>query len=157
MMATKPSRNRKSKREFANEPLDARDRLLLNLLQANARLSFAELGRKVGLTPPAAVERVRRLEDRGIITGYRARVNPAALGRQLRVFLSVQVPPKEYPRFLKMIHSLDVAEECHHVTGNESFMVKAAVAGVAELEPLIQKFTAFGPTVTSVVLSTAVE
>ena len=81
--------------------MDARDWQLLKLLQANARTTFAELGRRVKLTPPAVAERVRRMEDQGVIGGYSARVNLAAVGRGMRVFLRVQVLTKEYPKFIR--------------------------------------------------------
>ncbi|QOY86995.1 Lrp/AsnC family transcriptional regulator [Paludibaculum fermentans] len=139
------------------ESMDARDWELLKLLQEDARMPFAELGRRVKLTPPAVAERVRRMEDQGIIQGYTARINRAAIGRPLRVFLRVQVPPKEYPKFLRIVPLEPCLEECHHVTGAEAFVLKASVRDVAELEQLIQKFSLFGPTVTSIVLSTPMD
>lgn len=139
------------------ESMDARDWALLKLLQEDARLSFAELGRRVQLTPPAVAERIRRMEDQGVIQGYTTRVNRAAIGRPLRVFLRVHVAPKDYPKFLRFVALQPALEECHHVTGGESFFLKAAVRDVAELEQLIQKFSAYGPTVTSIVLSTALD
>jgi Lrp/AsnC family leucine-responsive transcriptional regulator len=135
--------------------MDARDWQLLKLLQLNARATFAELGRRVKLTPPAVAERVRRMEDQGVIGGYTARVNLAAVGRGMRVFLRVQVLTREYPKFIKTVQALPAVEECHHVTGGESFLLKAAVRDVAELEQLIQRLSLFGQTVTSIVLSTS--
>jgi Lrp/AsnC family leucine-responsive transcriptional regulator len=73
------------------------------------------------------------------------------------VILRVQVSPKEYPKFTKLIQVVTAVEECHHVTGGEAFVLKAAVADVGELEKLIEKLSAFGPTVTSVILSTPLE
>ncbi|MGC4054593.1 MAG: Lrp/AsnC family transcriptional regulator [Paludibaculum sp.] len=137
--------------------MDARDWQLLKLLQEDARMPFAELGRRVQLTPPAVAERVRRMEDQGIIQGYTARINRAAIGRPLRVFLRVHVPPKEYPKFLRTVPLEPCLEECHHVTGAEAFILKASVRDVAELEQVIQKFSLFGPTVTSIVLSTPMD
>lgn len=137
--------------------MDARDWQLLKLLQRDGRMSFAELGRRVKLTAPAATERVRRMEDRRVIRGYRAQVDLAVTGRPLRVFLRVHVAPKDYAKFGKVVHALEVVEECHHVTGGEAFVLKAAVADVAALEKLIQRLSMFGPTVTSVVLSTTLE
>lgn len=137
--------------------LDARDWQLLKLLQENARLTFAELGRKVKLTPPAVAERIHRMEDLGVIRGYTALVDLKAIGRGLKVMLRVHVPPKEYPKFLKLVQGLQAVEECHHVTGGEAFVLKAAVADVTELEKLIEKMSVYGPTVTSLVLSTPLE
>ena len=135
--------------------MDARDWQLLKLLQTDARTTFAELGRRVKLTPPAVAERVRRMEDQGVIEGYTARVNLAAVGRGMRVFLRVQVLTKEYPKFIRTAQTLRAIEECHHITGGESFLLKAAVRDVAELEQLIEKLSVFGQTVTSIVLSTS--
>ena len=135
--------------------MDSRDWQLLKLLQTNARATFAELGRSVKLTPPAVAERVRRMEDQGVIEGYTARVNLAAVGRGMRVFLRVQVLTKEYPKFLRTVQAIRAVEECHHITGGESFLLKAAVRDVAELEQLIEKLSVFGQTVTSIVLSTS--
>lgn len=135
--------------------MDALDWHLLKMLQTNARVTFAELGRRVKLTPPAVAERVRRMEEQGVIEGYAARVNLAAAGRGMRVFLRVQVLTKQYPKFLRTVHALRAVEECHHITGGESFLLKAAVRDVPELERLIGKLSVFGQTVTSIVLSTS--
>lgn len=137
--------------------LDRTDWSLLELLREDARLSFAELGRKLRLSAPAVAERLRRLEERGVVRAYRAEIDLAALGRGLHVYLGVIVQPKEYARFKKAIEGLDEILECHHVTGKESFILRAAVAGVPALEALIQRLTAYGPTTTSVILSTSLD
>ena len=137
--------------------LDATDWALLKHLSKDARLSFAALGRKLRLSAPAIAERMNRLEERGVIRGYRAEVDLAALGRGLNVYLRAIVQPKDYPRFHKTVEALDEILECHHVTGEESFVLRAAVAGVSSLDILIQKLTMFGPTTTSVILSTALD
>jgi Lrp/AsnC family leucine-responsive transcriptional regulator len=137
--------------------IDATDWTLLGLLQENARLTFAELGRKLNLSPPAVAERMKRLEERGTIRGYRAELNLSALGRPLHVYLRVIVQPSDYPRFKKKIQALDEIFECHHVTGTESFVLRAAVVDVSSLETLIQQLTVYGPTATSVILSTALD
>lgn len=135
--------------------IDATDWALLSLMQENARLTFAELGRKVKLSAPAVAERVKRLEERGAIRGYRAELNLSALGRPLHVYFRVVVQPKDYTRFKKRVQSSDEIFECHHVTGAESFILRAAVADVCALEALIEQLTVYGPTTTSVILSTA--
>jgi Lrp/AsnC family leucine-responsive transcriptional regulator len=137
--------------------LDASDWKLLSLLQQNARLSYAELGRKLRLSPPAVAERMRRLEDRGVLRGYRAEIDLAQLGRGLQVYFRIVVPPKDYPRFKKAVEAMDEILECHHVTGEESFIVRGAINTVISLEKLIQRLTAFGPVTTSVVLSTSLD
>jgi Lrp/AsnC family transcriptional regulator, leucine-responsive regulatory protein len=137
--------------------LDAIDWALLNLLHKNARLSLAALGRKLHLSAPAIAERMKRLEERGVIRAYRAEIDLSALGRVLNVYLRAVVQPKDYARFKKAVESFDEILECHHVTGEESFVLRAAVTGVPSLDILIQKLTVFGPTTTSVILSTSLD
>jgi Lrp/AsnC family leucine-responsive transcriptional regulator len=132
---------------------DSTDWRLLDLLQSDARQTFAELGRKVKLSPPAVAERIRRQEDRGVITGYRAQLDPAKLGLTLEVFLRVQVPPKEYAKFQTHVARQPRVLECHHLTGAESFLVRAVLPDVKALEDLIGRLSAFGQTTTSIVLS----
>jgi Lrp/AsnC family leucine-responsive transcriptional regulator len=98
-------------------------------------------------------ERVRRLEDAGIITGYRAVVDPARLGLSLTVFIRIQMPPGNYPKFSKSITGLQEVLEFHHMTGSEAFIVKAAVSSIPHLESLIGKLSMHGQTTTSIVLS----
>src|SRR5215831_15103893 len=105
---------------------DATDWMLLDLLQQDARMSFAALGRKLRLSPPAVAERLKRLEDRGVIRAYRAEIDLSAIGRGVHVYLRVIVPPKDYPRFKAAIAGMEEIFECHHVTGNESFVLRAA-------------------------------
>ena len=130
---------------------------LMVAVQKDARTSFAQMGRAVGLSAPAVAERLRRLEDRGVILGYHARINPHALGLKLLVFIEVQVKRGDYPRFQKAISSLNWILECHHIAGRAAFIVKAAVPDPTGLELLIGHLSQFGETVTSLVLSSVVE
>ena len=136
--------------------MDAKDWILLKALQRDARAAYAELGRLTGLSAPAAAERVRRLEDAGIIRGYHAEVEPAALGLAMPVLIEVQVKRSDYARFHKTVQGLEPVLECHHVTGRAAFVVRAAVGSVEQLEALIGKLSAFGETATSLILSTPV-
>ncbi len=136
--------------------LDRTGKKLLAALQANARLSFSELGRQVGLSQPAAAERVKRLEDAGIITGYHAEVDAAKLGWPVPAFVRLITPPEKYPRFLKLAASWPEVLECHHVSGDDSFVLKVAVSSTAHLEEFIGRLTAFGPTTTAIVLSSPI-
>ena len=137
--------------------IDATDWRLLDLLQADARMSFAALGRKLRLSPPAVADRMKRLEERGVIRAYRAEINLSALGRGLHVYLRVVVQPRDYSRFRKAVETAEGIFECHHVTGEDSFVLRAAVEDVSSLERLIQKLIAYGPTTTSVILSTSLD
>ena len=130
---------------------------LLNLLRQNGRLSFAELGRKLLLSAPAVAERTKRLEERGVIRAYRAEVDLSKLGRGLHVYVRTVVQPKDYGRFQKAVAAMDEVLECHHVTGEESFLLRAALCDVRSLEVLIEKLSVFGPTKTSVTLSTSLD
>jgi Lrp/AsnC family leucine-responsive transcriptional regulator len=136
---------------------DEKDWIILELVQADARISFAEIGRHAGLSPPAAAERLRRLEDAGIIVGYHARISPDRLGFAILVFIDLQVKRADYPRFQKAIHKLAWILECHHIAGQSSFVLKAAVPDVPGLELLVGHLSQFGDITTSLVLSTVLD
>ena len=136
--------------------LDEKDWIVLTLVQADARVSFAEIGRRTGLSAPAAAERLRRLEDAGVISGYRAVVNTGSLGLPMVVYLEALVKRALYPEFHKAVEKLTWVLECHHVTGRASFLLKAAVPDVAGLELLIGHLSQFGETSTSLILSTVI-
>jgi Lrp/AsnC family leucine-responsive transcriptional regulator len=133
--------------------LDRTGRQLLRELQTNARLSFSELGRRVGLSTPAVVERMRRLEEAGLVTGYRAEVSPEKIGLPVTAFIRLFTTAKHYPRFLALAESLPEILECYHVTGGESFVVKVVTESLVHLESVIAQLSPFGETSTSVVLS----
>jgi len=134
---------------------DAQDIRILSELQTNARQTFAELGRKTGLSLPAAAERVRRLEDSGAILGYAARVDAARLGYPITAFVRLKTVPQNYARFKHAVTALPEILECHHVTGEDSFHLKLVASSMAHLEELVGKLSAFGATASSIVLSTA--
>ena len=136
--------------------LDATAKRLLVLLQENARLSYSELGRQVGLSITAVIDRIHRLEDAGLITGYRVELDREKLGLSVLAFVRLQTIPERYPAVLSLVETLPAVLECHHVTGEESFVIKLVVTTVAELEPLIEQLSQFGRTSTSIVMSSAV-
>lgn len=136
--------------------LDATDRRILRMLQENARLSFSEIGRIVGLTPPAAAERVRRLEARGIVTGYHAHVDLAKSGLGIVAFVRLNSPVELARQLSELVRDLPEVLEFHHVTGSEGFVMKVAVSSVSHLERLIVKLLPYGQTNTSIVLSSPV-
>ena len=129
---------------------------LLRELQADARLSFSALARRVGMSTPAVAERVRRLEDAGVIVGYRAAVDRARLGRPMGAFLRLTTSATSYQRVIALCGSLDAVIECHHITGDDCFLIRLAVTSVAELEDVIVRFRRFGTAHTSIVLSSPV-
>ncbi len=136
--------------------LDTIGRKILAELQENGRIAFTELGRRVGLSTPAVMDRVRRMEDSGIITGYRAEVNAAKIGYPIVAFIAINVVGDFLPRMGKLAKSLPEVLEGHRVTGPNSFLLKVAAPSVEELEKTIDRLTPYVATTTSVVLSSLV-
>ena len=130
---------------------------LLNELQVNGRLSYAELGRRVGLTTPAVVERVKRMEEAGIIVGYHADIDPMKVGLPITAFIRMSVVGDVFTRITAVVKNSPEVVECHRGTGADSFIMKVHVRSVEHLESLIDRLTPFGTTSTSIVLSSPVE
>lgn len=128
---------------------------ILQALQEDARLSYSELGRRVGLSSPAVVERVRRLEDAGIIAGYRAEVNLEKLGLPIIAFMRVVSHPGQCSQSSPTFNQLPEVLECHRVTGSDDYIVKVAVSSVVALEELIDRIPHYQIT-TMIVLSSPV-
>ena len=129
---------------------------LLEELQKDARLSLAELGRRVGLSSPAVADRLRRLEDEGVITGYRAVVDPRKLGYALGVQIRVRPSPRNIAVVADLAKQTPEVVECHRVTGDDCFVMTAYVRDVEHLEKLIDEFVAHGQTTTSIMQSSPV-
>lgn len=129
---------------------------ILQELQARARLSYAELGRRVGLSIPAVTERVRRLEDAGIITGYHAGIDPEKVGLPITAFIRMSITGTVTPRLTALLKEMPEITECHRSTGGDSFVMKINVSSVHHLEKLIDRLLPFGTTTTSLVLSSPV-
>src|SRR5437588_3230178 len=130
---------------------------LLHELQINGRLSYAELGRRVGLTTPAVVERVKRMEEAGIILGYHADVDPTKVGLPITAFIRMSVVGDVFTKITTVVKNSPEVVECHRGTGADSFIMKVHVRSVEHLESLIDRLTPFGTTSTSIVLSSPVE
>jgi Lrp/AsnC family transcriptional regulator, leucine-responsive regulatory protein len=137
------------------EELDAYDGKILAELQRDARLSMAELGRRVHLSQPAVTERVRKLEMSGVIEGYRAKVNYAALGYGIRAI--VRVGRVEYARVVKLIEQTPEIVNALNVTGEDSWILEIAVIDVAHLDAVVSKFCIVTETATCIVLNAARE
>jgi Lrp/AsnC family leucine-responsive transcriptional regulator len=125
-------------------------------LQGDARLSLAELGRRVGLSPPAVADRLGRLEAAGVIDGYAARVDPAALGYALTSIVRIRPSPRQIAKVADLARATPEVVECHRITGEDCFFMKAHVRDVTHLEELIDTFSPFGQTTTSIVQSSPV-
>ena len=132
---------------------------ILEALQKNARISFAELGRKAGLSTPATAERVHRLEEAGVITGYHAALDMAKLGVPIRVLvrLTIHGGDLQVSRTVKAIKEMPEISRCHRITGAESFVIEADVVSIRHMEALIDRLSTLGATSTSTVLSSPVE
>ena len=149
--------NQRSNGWFAEGlPIDDTNRLLLAELQENARLSLAELGRRVGLSPPAVAERVQRLEQQDVILGYRAEINPRALGLSLSAFIRVRPAPGQLANVAELAQDTAEVVDCRRVTGDDCYVMTAHVRDVEHLEEVIDRFVALGQTTTSIVQSAPV-
>jgi Lrp/AsnC family leucine-responsive transcriptional regulator len=146
----------RSKPRAAVVELDETDRRLLIELQADARLSLAELGRRVGLSAPAVAERVRRLTDEGVIRGFRTDVDPRALGYALSAIVRVRPAPRQLQKVAELARETPEVVECHRITGEDCYFLKAHVRDVEHLEEVIDRFALFGQTTTSVMQTSPV-
>ena len=136
--------------------LDETGRKLLSALQENARLSYAELGRRIGLSPAATAERLKRLEEAGVITGYRVEIDREALGLPILAIIRMSCDGARYRPFLKAVKGFQNVVECHHVAGGDAFILKVVAHSVEELEGLVEKLLEHGVPTTSVVFSSPV-
>jgi Lrp/AsnC family transcriptional regulator, leucine-responsive regulatory protein len=137
--------------------VDDIDRKILKELQTDARVSYAELGRRVGLTTPAVIERVRKLEDAGIITGYRAGIDTSKVGMPITAFIRMSITGVDYSHIIEVAEESNEVLECHRGTGGDSFIMKVAVSSVEHLQEVIDRLTPYGITTTTIVLSSPVK
>jgi Lrp/AsnC family leucine-responsive transcriptional regulator len=143
-------------RAYEPKPLDAIDLRILTELQRDGRATLAELGRRVALSAPAVAERVQRLEESGVITGYHATVDAVALGFPIAVLVRVSPSPRELSRIPKIADEIPQIVECHRITGDDCFFFIAHLRRVEELEPILDRFTPYARTTTSILQSSAV-
>ena len=136
--------------------LDAVNKRIIEELQGDARLSMAALGRRVNLSAPAVAERVQRLEREGVIRGYRADVDPRALGYELSVVLRIRPAPNMIRKVAELARKTPEVTECHRVTGEDCYVMRLYVRDVLHLEELIDHFVLYGQTTTSIVQSSPV-
>lgn len=131
--------------------LDQIDRKIIGELVADGRTPLAELGRRVNLSPPAVSERVARLEEAGVITGYRAVIDARALGYQLTAIVRVRPAPGQLHRIPELALQIPEIGECHRITGEDCFYLKLHLRSIDELTSLLDRFLAFGETTTSII------
>lgn len=137
--------------------MDKYDRLLLSALIENGRASFADLARRVNLSPPAVADRVAKLEAAGIITGYHASVDLAKIGLSIECVIELRITDRDYKRTQEALEKIPQLTLCHRVTGDACLLIKAAVASMPELQDLIDQIAQYGSTKTSLILSTPFE
>jgi Lrp/AsnC family transcriptional regulator, leucine-responsive regulatory protein len=137
-------------------PLDTTNLKLLEELQADARLSNAELGRRVGLSAPAVADRLARLEESLTINGYRAEIDPRALGYSLSLVLRIRPAPRELKKVADLAQGTPEVVECHRITGDDCYIMRVWVRDVEHMEEVIDRFAPYGQTTTSIVQSSPV-
>src|SRR6202789_549953 len=137
--------------------MDSFGRSLLAELQDNSRLSTAELARRVGLSPTATAERMKQMEEVGIIRGYTIEMDREALGLEVLAFIRMTCDGQHYFRLTDFVQTLEEVRECHHLTGGDAFLLKVTTTSMAALEALIEALLPYGNPVTSVALSTPIE
>ncbi len=137
--------------------LDAFGRNLLKELQDNSRLSIAELARRVGLSATATAERMKQMEEVGIVRSYTVEMDREALGLEVLAFVRMTCDGQHYFRLMEFVQTLEEVRECHHLTGGDAFLLKVTTTSMSALEALIEALLPYGNPVTSVVLSTPVE
>ncbi|HTP22171.1 MAG TPA: Lrp/AsnC family transcriptional regulator [Solirubrobacteraceae bacterium] len=136
--------------------LDDIDHKIISELSADGRVSFAELGRRTNLSSPAVTERVKRLEQVGVITGYRAEVDPRALGYQLTAIVRVKPAVRQLTKIAELAKEIPQIEECLRITGEDCFYIKLHLGSIEELPTVLDRFLLYGETTTSIVNATPV-
>ena len=136
--------------------LDDVNRRLLELLAENPRQSMSELARRVGMSPPAVRERVARLEDAGVIRGYRLEVDPAAIGLPVAAWVRIRPGPGQLPKVAELAARIPQVSECHRISGEDCFLLKVHVASIPALEEVLDRLLVHGQTTSSFIVSTPV-
>ena len=129
---------------------------ILTELQQNPRLTMTELGRRVGFSSPAVTERVRRLEETGVILGYNLEINPAALGLLIAAYIRIRPNPGQLPRIAELAQQIPEVVECHRVTGEDCFILKVYLPSLDQLDRILDRFLLYGSTTTSLIQSSPV-
>ena len=137
----------------ALDPVNVR---LLDELRKNPRMTMSELGRRLDMSSPAVTDRVQRLEDNGIITGYRLEVDPRALGWPVAAFVRVRPGPGQLNRIADLARETPEVVECHRITGEDCFLMKVYVTEIDKLEEVLDRFLLYGQTTSSIVQSSPV-
>lgn len=133
--------------------MDSTDYRIIQILLEDGRIPMKELAKKVALSAPAVAERVKRLEEENVITGYKAKINYEKLGKKINVLINLKMNIQKNEKFMEFINTQEDIIECHHVTGPYCKILKARLEDIASLEKLIGKIQMFGDTETFILLS----
>jgi Lrp/AsnC family leucine-responsive transcriptional regulator len=139
-----------------NEPLDAKNVELLRLLQADPRQAVSELARQIGMSGPAVRERLSRLEETGVIRGYRVDIDPKALGLPVTAIVRIRPAPGQLQRVAELARDIPNVTECHRITGEDCFILRVHLDAIDSLDSVLDRFLAYGSTTTSLVQSSPV-
>ncbi len=137
----------------ALDPVNVR---LLDELRRNPRITMSELARRLDMSSPAVTDRVQRLEDNGIITGYRLELDPRALGWPVAAFVRIRPGPGQLTRIAELARQTPEVVECHRITGEDCFLMKVYVTEIDKLEEVLDRFLMYGQTTSSIVQSSPV-
>ena len=135
---------------------DATNLELLVLLQENPRAPISQLARKIGMSNPAVKERVLRLQESGILSGFRLELNPKELGYQVMAFVRMRPLPGHLNKVVELAQSIPEVTECHRITGEDCFIMKVYLKEISHLDRVLDRFLAHGQTTTSIVQSSPV-
>ncbi len=136
--------------------MDATSRRILEELQADGRLTIAELSRRVNLSAPAVAERVQRLERDGLITGYHAGVDPKKIGYPLAAIVRIAPATRQLEKIRELVRESPEVVECHRITGEDCYFLTLHLRSMDDLEPILDRFTPYGRTTTSLIHSSPV-
>ena len=137
--------------------LDETNLRVLSELRSDGRLGLAELGRRIGMSAPAVAERVQRLERAGVIAGYRAEIDPAALGFPVSAVVRIRPSPGQLQRIPDIARETAEVGECYRITGEDCYLLRLHLRSIDDLEEVLDRFTPFGLTTTSIIHSTPVQ
>ncbi len=152
-----PKEQRMSTRStYEASPLDSVDSAILRVLQEDGRVSIAALGRRINLSAPSVAERLQRLRDTGVITGFRADVDPKAVGYPIAAFVRIRPTTRQLHKIPELAREVPEVVECHRVTGEDCFVLKLHLRSMDELEAILDRFIVLGQTTTSIIHSSPV-
>ncbi len=135
---------------------DSRNLQLIRLLQEDPRANTAELARHIGMSAPSVKERLTRLEEAGVIRGYRLELDPAALGWPITAYVRIRPMPGQLSKIAELAASMPEVAECHRITGEDCFILKVYLASLESMDGVLDRFLVFGQTTTSLVQSSPV-